>query len=135
MDNNSVNFKKELADLVLQADGRAKQFTADKLKTNQIRNFYSAITRIRTEFEMSYLEEDAETHSPFSPAIEKQLVMLRPKLAYAAGRQIAVRTNFYPFMDSAIRGVLDSKRDPETLEKFLSIVESVVAYHKFYGGE
>lgn len=135
MNNNNVNFQQELADLVLQADGRAKQFTNDKLKTNQIRNFYSAITRIRTEFEMGSMDEDGEARTQFSPKIEQQLVMLRPKLAYAAGRQTAVRTNFYPFMDSAIGGVLASKRDPETLEKFLAIVESVVAYHKFYGGE
>jgi len=135
MDNNTVNFSRELQDLVLQSEERAKQFTSDKLKTNQIRNFYSAITRLRTEFEQEPLGEDGQKSKQFGESIETQLVMLKPKLAYAAGRQTAVRANFYPFMKSAIDGVLESKRDSETLKKYFALIESVVAYHKFYGGD
>lgn len=125
----------DIADLVRKAEDMAVQFTRDKLKTNQIRNFYSAITRMRTDFEQEGFDESGEKRTQFSTVIEGQLVMLKPKLAYAAGRQTAVRANFYPFMKTAIDGVVASKRDPETLRKFFLLVESVVAYHKFHGGE
>lgn len=111
----------DVADLVRKAEDMAVQFTRDKLKTNQIRNFYSAITRMRADFQQS----------GFTPEIQTQLVMLKPKLAYAAGRQTAVRANFYPFMKTAIDGV----RQAKDLEKFFLLVESIVAYHKFHGGE
>lgn len=115
----------DVADLVRKAEDMALQFTRDKLKTNQIRNFYSAITRMRTDFQQN----------GFTSEIQTQLVMLKPKLAYAAGRQTAVRTNFYPFMKTAIDGVGQAANKREAMEKFFLLVESVVAYHKFHGGE
>lgn len=135
MDNNAVDFSKELVDLIVQAENRAKQFKSDGLKTNQIRNFYSAIARMRTDFEVERVDTDDREVRTFSKSIENKLVMLRPKLAYAAGRQNAVRANFFHYMTSAIDNLLESKRDATSLEKFFAIVESVVAYHKFHGGE
>ena len=71
--------------------------------------------------------------------IKKQLVMLKPKLAYAAGRQMAVKSNFYPFMKNAIEGVEKAEKEgldqKVAMEHFFLLVESVVAYHKFHGGE
>lgn len=113
--------------IVQKAENMALQFTRDKLKTNQIRNFYSAITRMRTEFETNGLTREIET----------QLIMLKPKLAYAAGRQTAVRANFYECMTTAIQSIVNETggNKVENLEKFFLLVESVVAYHKFHGGE
>jgi CRISPR-associated protein Csm2 len=111
--------------LVQKAEDLALTLVKDKLKTNQIRNFYSGITRMRTDF----------TQDGDFKKVEKSLVMLKPKLAYAAGRQSAVRANFYPFMKSAIDGVLQSSNKIDALDKFFLLVESVVAYHKFHGGE
>jgi CRISPR-associated protein Csm2 len=111
-------------DIVRKADETASLLTRDKLKTGQIRNFYSAITRMRTDFSLHGYDK-----------VSSQLTMLKPKLAYAAGRQSAVRTNFYPIMKSAIDGVTSAKDKPVALENFFMFIESVVAYHKFYGGE
>jgi CRISPR-associated protein Csm2 len=122
---NNVNLSNNVTDLIRQAEERAKQFTSDKLKTNQIRNFYSAITRMRSEFEQE----------GFTDGIQTQLVMLKPKLAYAAGRQKAVKDNFYYYMTSAIEGALASEKSGDKLKKFFALVEAVVAYHKFYGGD
>lgn len=111
-------------DIVRKADETASLLTRDKLKTGQIRNFYSAITRMRTDFSRHGYDK-----------VSPQLTMLKPKLAYAAGRQSAVRSNFYPIMKSAIDGVTSAKDKPVALENFFMFIESVVAYHKFYGGE
>lgn len=114
----------DVSGIVQKAEDMAMQFTRDKLKTNQIRNFYSAITRMRAEYEQDGFEK-----------VKSQLVMLKPKLAYAAGRQTAVRANFYPFMTSAIKSVEQATNKGKAMENFFLLVESVVAYHKFHGGE
>ncbi len=116
----------DVSALVQKAEDMALQFTRDKLKTNQIRNFYSAITRMRADYEQA--ENGYEQ-------VKSQLIMLKPKLAYAAGRQTAVRANFYPFMTSAIKSVEDAPNKIKAMENFFLLVESVVAYHKFHGGE
>jgi CRISPR-associated protein Csm2 len=112
-------------EIVREAENVAIQLaTKDKVKTGQIRNFYAGITRMRTDF-----------LSGNSEKVHFQLVMLKPKLAYAAGRQLAVKTTFYPKMKDAVDGVLNASNQDEALKKFFMYVESIVAYHKFYGGE
>lgn len=116
----------DTSEIVKKAEDMALQFTRDKLKTNQIRNFYSAITRMRADYEVNGLTRENQN----------QLIMLKPKLAYAAGRQTAVRANFYPFMKTAIESIETAgDRKSLALENFFLLVESVVAYHKFHGGE
>lgn len=97
----------------------------DKLKTAQLRNFYAAVTRMRTDYDKTENYAD----------IELDLIMLKPKLAYAAGRQKAVRSNFYPLMKNAIDGVSEAGNKNKAVRNFFLLVESVVAYHKFHGGE
>ena len=109
------------------AEDAAKQFKADGLKTTQIRNFYSAITRLRQDF--------VEAKKQLTPQIERELVLLKPKLAYSAGRQKAVRAHFYDFMKTHIDEVLLANNKTLAMDNFFALVESVVAYHKFYGGE
>lgn len=118
----------EASDIVQKAENMALQFTRDKLKTNQIRNFYSAITRMRADYEQA---EEGKGYD----RVKNQLIMLKPKLAYAAGRQTAVRANFYPFMTSAIQSIEQASNKAKSIENFFLLVESVVAYHKFHGGD
>jgi CRISPR-associated protein Csm2 len=118
----------DVSAIVQKAENMALQFTRDKLKTNQIRNFYSAITRMRADYEQSDEGKGYEK-------VKTQLIMLKPKLAYAAGRQTAVRANFYPFMASAIQSIEGADDKAKCIENFFLLVESVVAYHKFHGGE
>ncbi len=116
----------DVTKIVKKAEEMAIQFTRDKLKTNQIRNFYSAITRMRVDFEQAENGYDE---------VKSRLVMLKPKLAYAAGRQTAVRANFYPFMTTAIESIEKATNKTKAMENFFILVESIVAYHKFHGGE
>ena len=119
------------------AENNARTFKTDGLKTNQIRNFYSAITRLRQDFNDAQKGIDSDKGMDVKKweAIERELVFLKPKLAYSAGRQKAVRTTFYPFMKKHIDEVLSATNKPLALSNFFALVESVVAYHKFYGGE
>ncbi len=114
-------------DLVRKAEEVASQLTRDKLKTGQIRNFYSAITRMRTDF--------AIANEVATDEIKREITMLKPKLAYAAGRQSAVRATFYPVMKGAIDSIIKSGYHEKAMLNFFLFVESIVAYHKYYGGE
>jgi CRISPR-associated protein Csm2 len=115
------------AEIVAKADEVAQMLIKDKLKTGQIRNFYSAVTRMRTDF--------SNKDEGYMKVLQKDITMLKPKLAYAAGRQTAVRATFYPTMRNAIDGIIKSNYNEDAFENFFMFAESIVAYHKFYGGE
>jgi len=123
--NNLKEMKPD--EIVREAEQIAKKLSDDKLKTSQIRNFYSSITRMRID--------RANSGDTISDSLKMELNMLKPKLAYAAGRQKAVRANFYPYIKRAIDDVVESHYDPSTIDNFFMLIEGIVAYHKFYGDE
>lgn len=98
---------------------------ARRVKTNQIRNVFSSITKIRNDYN--------RLNNKFEDSIKRALVMLKPKLAYAAGRNDEVRP-FQELFDAAITGVINSKTPNKALENLFFLAEAVVAYHKYYGG-
>lgn len=102
---------------------------AGSIKTNQIRNVFAAINKIRA------LQRKKRDDVDFAE-IQRELILLKPKLAYAAGRNSNVRP-FKDFLTKAIDGVIGASTDRKTtaLNNFYSLIESVVAYHKFYGGK
>ncbi len=101
-----------------------ERFVNDKVKTNQLRNFYSSIVSIRTKLRNS---------GEVTPQIERELILLKPKLAYASGRQSKVKP-FYELMKKGIDATisLDPKDKFVALNNLISITEAIVAYHKFY---
>lgn len=109
--------------IVELAEEQAKKYKKDQLKTHQLRNVFGAISKMRTEY---------KKHDEDYSKIEMDLVMLKPKLAYAAGRQKAVRMNFYPFMKNAIDAVIEAEKHDAAVKNFFALMESVIAYHKFY---
>jgi len=120
----------DLSSLSPEEINQIAQFQGEKfargIKTNQIRNIFSTITKIRNDFKSN--------KGKFEESIRRELVMLKPKLAYAAGRNPDVRP-FQELFDSAINGVIQSSKPEEALRNFFDLAEAVVAYHKFYGGK
>jgi len=93
-----------------QSDGEKKS----KLSTSQIRNILDDVQRMR--------KEDIE---------KGKLEMLRPKIAYVAGR------NKESFALKELREILDEciKRVDNNFmkfENFRNFFEAIVGYHKFY---
>lgn len=99
---------------------------AREVKTNQIRNLYSAVQHIRVR---------ASQPQPDTEDINRRLIFLKPKLAYASGRQKALQP-LRNFLVQAIDSVVKvNSADPaKARENFFILMESIVAYHKFYGG-
>lgn len=90
------------------------------LKTSQIRKVYGAVKKIQVSEE-------------FRP---NDLIMLKPKLAYAAARNQTV-TDLKDALTQAIDKVIDEVAEEKRKFKFKNFVdffEATLAYHKAAGG-
>lgn len=94
------------------------------IKTNQVRNFFASINSIRTYYQMK---------KSFDGKIERDLIMLKPQLAYAKGRERNVET-LQKFIFKAIDATVKSSNQDLAIQNFFALIEAIVAYHKFYGG-
>ena len=93
------------------ADWYVKGKDNEKLTTSQIRNVLDEIQKMK----------DYD---------EYRLQMLRPKLAYAAGRHKGKVKEFRNLME-----VLIKNTNKANFSNFKNFVEAIVAYHKFHGGK
>lgn len=118
-----------IRELVEHTEQLGKELVHKGLKTNQIRKFLDAVNRLK-----SLLAKDENRQFL---TIESELVFLRPKLAYAAARQQKNNNDLGPVapfkqvLDAAIKKVKNTK----DFERFIQLVESIVAYHKAAGGK
>lgn len=113
-----IDFK----DLDTIANDAAKSFVQnDHVKTNQIRNIFGEIIKMRTEYDQNknYM------------GIRRSMILLKPKLAYAAARQKSME-NFKNFYNKLIDMVETAGDQNKAVERFFDITEAIVAYHKYY---
>ncbi len=112
-----------------EIDEKANEFCRNNskdIKTNQIRNIYSNIKLIKTHYKNKQSYDDD---------IERELILLKPMIAYAKGRQPKQLQKFQELLFEIIDKVIKSEEKEKALENFFAIIESIVAYHKFYGGK
>ncbi|WP_339381350.1 type III-A CRISPR-associated protein Csm2 [Brasilonema sp. UFV-L1] len=118
----------KIRELVEDTEQLGKEL-AKQLKTNQIRKFLDAVNRLKANL----AKDDKKNFS----VIENDLVFLKPKLAYAAARQQKNSRDpgpvapFKQVLDAAIKQV----KTTEDFDRFVQLVEAVIAYHKAAGGK
>jgi len=108
------------------ADKKGKEF-ARNIRTNQIRNFFAHINTLRNDFrnmQLSKLSYDQ---------LDGSLILVKPKLAYAKGRNRNVEP-FQQLIFETIDKVVISKNKEKAYINFFEFVEAIVAYHKYHGG-
>lgn len=109
------------ADVIVEnAEKMGKILKENGLKTTQIRKFLDGVRRLDTMFDKG---------KSFS---KDSVILLRPKLAYAAGRNRQAVGPLFEVLDPAIKAGSASYKSFKNLVAF---VEGIVAYHKFYGGQ
>jgi len=87
------------------------------LTTSQIRKFFGEVKRIQASF---------DKHKDDIP-------LLNAKLAYAVGRNSYSRIEYlYNELESGIKAINGNQ---DNYNRFVNIVESIVAFHKFHGGK
>lgn len=97
---------------------RLGQNFADDLSTSQIRNVFGEVKRLQ----MKGFDEQAA----------RELILLKPKLAYQAGRHRGKVEDLSKVLSKAIDRV---GSDAQRFEHFVDFFEAILAYHKAYGGK
>jgi CRISPR-associated protein Csm2 len=109
------------------------QFSKEKeLSTTQLRKFFGQLKRLQAEVQVA---------GDYSHQHKVKMMMLAPQLAYAVGRNkkrlgrnLVDTTKVGHFYDE-ITEMLKSVDEEKHFNNFVNIIEAVVAYHKFKGGE
>ena len=101
--------------LVDAAEDLGNRLENRQLKTAQIRKVYGAVKKIQMSDEFQ----------------RNELIMLKPKLAYAAARNTEV-TDLKDALTQAIDRIGD---DPQRFKNFVDFFEATLAYHRAAGGK
>jgi CRISPR-associated protein Csm2 len=104
-----------------------KQLYDKKVTTSQIRKFLSAVNTVANKIQTE--------KEQLSPSLADEIQYLRVKLAYQAGRETKREGGLHYLqenLDKSIKNIGNSKSE---FEKFNKLVETIVAYHKFFGGQ
>ena len=109
-----------IRDLVQHAEKFGPYLKQQRLETNQVRKFLDAINRLK-----SVLAQEND----FSK-IETEVVLLKPKLAYAAAREKAAKP-----LSQVMSKAIDKVKSKEDFERLVQFIESIIAYHKAEGGK
>ncbi len=112
-----------IALLVSEAD-RLGRHLSRGLTTSQIRNIFGEVRSIE--------QEVLPDQRALSVAVQRRLLMLKPKMAYQTGR----------FNNQALRDLTDTLADAIDLigddarrfHVFVDLFEAILAYHRRYGG-
>ena len=118
-DNKTIEkiIKGDTKSLVKEAEVLGKHLKQKGLTTSQIRNVFGSIKKM----EMRGFKE-------------QELLLLKPKLAYAASRPGAKQgtSDLKEILSTAIGYVEDSQ---ERFENFCNFFEAILAYHRAAGGK
>lgn len=109
-----------IRELVKHAEEFGPYLKQQRLETNQVRKFLDAVNRLKANL--------AET-GEFAK-IETEVILLKPKLAYAAARQRAAKP-----LGEVMSAAIDKVHSKEDFERLVQLIESIIAYHKAEGGK
>ncbi len=106
---------------------------AKSVTTSQIRNIFGTVRTI--EQDVKTLEDD----QPLSIQVQRDLQMLRPKLAYQYGRVQGRDDDPQKAAMGALTGILSEAialvgSDVRRFRNFMDFFEAILAYHRRYGG-
>ena len=114
--------------LVDEADRAGKQLAEQKLTKSQIRNIFGTVRQIQSNWPPSIDPKEEK-------ARVRELLLLKPKLAYQAARESKVKP-LADVLDLAIDKVTDQPGDQRVrFQRFVELFEANLAYHTKYGGK
>ena len=118
--------------LVQTADRLGRELKDANLTTNQIRALYGEVRQIQGEWQSGGAARERAL---------RRLILLKPKMAYRAGRDTGRQHPVAALVDvlrQAVDEVIREKDDPQKqsdyFEHFVEFFEAILAYHKSYGG-
>ncbi|MCB0630726.1 MAG: type III-A CRISPR-associated protein Csm2 [Saprospiraceae bacterium] len=130
LNRESIKWAQEFGEFLAEADKSSRQ---KELSTSQIRKFFGQVKRLQAQ---GY-DETSRT----------DLLMLSPQLAYAVGRdkkkvrrELVDSSKIHYFYDEVQRAMdaVDAPHisdEKQYFKNFVNLIEAIVAYHRFAGGE
>lgn len=119
--------------LVTDAQKFGPYLKNQRLETNQVRKFLDAINRLKVKISQNSEQSDKngeENNKKVFSKIEPEIVLLKPKLAYAAAKQNAAKP-----LSNVMSVAIDKVHSLEDFERLVQLIESTIAYHKAEGGK
>lgn len=117
--------------LVTEADKLGKFLAREArpaLSSSQIRMVYGTVKRISLSWTPQSTPEEAKSSY-------RQILLLKPKLAYQEGRVSKQQSDAIRAMRSVLEQSIDwIKGDAARFKRFAEFFEAILAYHKAYGG-
>jgi len=107
--------------LVDEADRAGRQLAEKRLAKNQIRNIFGTVRQIQLNWSPSISAEDER-------ARVRELLLLKPKLAYQSARERRVKP-LADVLDVAIDQVQGQR---ERFRRLVELFEAILAYHTKY---
>lgn len=117
IDEDAVQWANDFAKHLAQ-DTRLERGFSKALTTSQLRKFFGQLRRIQADYDK----------------LQTEIPLLKPKLAYAVGRD-GNNSKIKDFYEQIEKGLNLIKGNKENFNRFVSLTESIVAYHKFHGGK
>ena len=113
----------QTADLVDRADAIGGELSTRGMTTSSIRNFLDEVNRIQ-----------AETQGRRDGFDTSRVVLLKPLLAYSAGRETGRKQEVLKSFATLFSAAADGVQDAKDFKRFVDFTRAVVAYHRFHGG-
>jgi CRISPR-associated protein Csm2 len=111
--------------LVTKAEEFGKRLKERNVKRSQFRRVFTHIKKIQANVESKKLEKTADIPGE----ILKEILLLKPKMAYTAGRHKSI-TDFYNVVVKFVNGM----KTVTEFNRFYDFVEATLAYHRYHGG-
>ncbi|BAU58759.1 CRISPR-associated protein [Halorhodospira halochloris] len=117
------------ADQLVATAERLGQDMGKQVSTSQVRNIFSSIKRL----EMREQQHSPSGDAPLSPNVRRELLLLKPRLAYATARENRLK----PLHDAVTTAldVVAQQGDQNALRRLSAFYEAIVAYHQYHGGK
>lgn len=106
-----------IREMIREVEKYGGELNRNKLSTSQIRNAYGTMKKLEM--------------LGWSTQTERQLLLLKPRLAYAAERHGGAVKDLKEVISTAI----DSVKDDLSFKRFCEFFEAIVAYHRASGGK
>lgn len=103
----------------LVEDAKALADSVHDLKTAQMRKIYGTVKSLEMEFQTEQFDRD-------------KVILLRPKLAYAANKKREVRP-LQEVLDACIDKVRTGNEGKQDFARFVAFFEAILAYHRDRG--
>lgn len=134
--------ERAVADIIVQGDPEelvkwaeqiGKNLAEVGLTTSQIRNVFTTARKLQATWPHP---RSADTHR--HDAVRRQLVLLKPKLAYQAKRKQEVEALsgwLVAGIDAVVSGRPEPKDEYARFMRFIEFFEAILAYHTAFGGK